>query len=156
MERRPETEPRVEIAAGERTRFVTLFALEPVGAGRFDLGADRGAKAHEQRQRDKAGQSLRRLGGEIAVEEPVGGGAQAALLQIHQKKSQIVENVPTRNLVRKLHRVEQRRLAVDENDVAQVQIAVTTANKTGLAALEQDRAQNGEPEPRIAGELARR
>jgi hypothetical protein len=37
-----------------------------------------------------------------------------------------------------------------------VQIAVTAANETGLAALEQDRAQNRERKPRIDGELARR
>ena len=80
----------------------------------------------------EASQSVRRLGSEIAVEEPVGGGAQAPLLQIHQKKGQIVENIAARNLVGKLDRIEQCRLAVDENDVAQVQIAVTAANETGL------------------------
>ena len=146
----------IEIAAGKRARFVALFALEPLGAGRLDLGANGGAQAQEQRQRDEAGQSLRRLGGKIAVEEPVGGGAQTPLLQIHQKKGQIVENVAARNLVGKLDRVEQRRLAVEENDVAQVQIAVTAANETGLAALEQDWAHVRECEPRIVGKLARR
>ncbi len=146
----------IEVSVGKRARFVALLALEPLSAGRLDFGSNRGAQAQEQRQRDKAGQSLRRLGREIPVEEPVSGGAQAPLLQVHQKKSQIVQNVPARDFVGKLDRIEQSRLAVDENDVAQVQIAVTAANETGLAALEQDRAHDRECEPRIDGELARR
>ena len=155
MGRGKKSDRAIEVSAGKRARFVALFALEPLGAGRLNLSSNGGAQAQEQRQRDKAGQSIRRLGGKIAVEEPVGGGAQAPLLQVHQKKSQIVKNVAARNFVGKLDRVEQRRLAVEENDIAQVQIAVTAANEAGRAALEQDRAHVRECEPRIVGELAR-
>src|SRR6185437_3530401 len=144
-----------EIATGERPRLAALFALEPFSAGRLDLGADRSPQAQEQWQRDETRQGFRRLGGEIAVEEPVGGGAQAALLQVHQKKRQIVKDVPARNPVGKLDRIEQGRLAIDESNIPQVQVAVASTNKTGLAALEQGRPHNRECEPRILGELAR-
>ena len=88
--------------------------------------------------------SLRRLGREVAIEEPVGGSAQAALLKIHQQEGEVVEDVSAGDLIGEFHRVEQRRLAVDEDDVAQVQIAMATADESGLAALEQDRPHDCE------------
>ena len=80
----------IKVPAGKRARFLALLALEPLSVGRLDFGSNGGAQAQEKRQRKKTGQSLRRLGGEIAVEEPVGGGAQTPLLQVHQKKGQVV------------------------------------------------------------------
>src|SRR3984957_13852872 len=145
----------IEVSMDKRARFLALVALEPLSVGRLDFCANGGAQAQEQRQRGKAGQSLRRLGGKIAVEKTVGGGAQTALLQVHQKKGQIIKNVAACNFVGKLDRIEQCRLAFKEDDVAQVQVAVTAANETRLAPLEQDRAHVRKCEPRIVGKLAR-
>src|SRR5208283_5702620 len=109
-------------------RSRAALTLEPVGARRLDFRADRCAQAQKQRQRRESRQSLGRLTRQIAVEQPVGGGAKVARLEIHQQKRKIVELVPAGDVVGKLDRVEQDRLAVDERDVAKVQVAVTAAN----------------------------
>ena len=53
--------------------------------------------------------------------------------QIHQEKREIVQDVRAGNLVVELDAVEQRRSPVQQHDVAQMEIAVTLPNETGLA-----------------------
>ena len=85
------------------------------------------------------------------VEQPVGRAAKAALLQIHQQEGEIVEHVAAGDLVGEFDRVEQGRLAVDEDDVAQMQVAVTAAHEPGRPAGEQHGPRDREGEARSPG-----
>ena len=52
--------------------------------------------------------------------------------EIHQEKREIVQDVGAGDLVVELDAVEQRRPPVQQHDVAQMEIAVTLADETGL------------------------
>src|ERR1700739_3389085 len=78
---------------------------------------------------------------------------QPAMLKIHQQKCEVIEHVDAGEVFGELEAVEQGRLAVEEANVAKVQIAVTMAHLAGrtppvkqlgdcrqlLAPLRQDR-----------------
>ena len=91
---------------------------------RFDLGADRRAQAHEEGQGGEPVEFVRPAEREIARQQPVGRGALVALPQVHQREGEIVEDVAGGDVGVERDRVEQGRLAVDQRDVAQVQVAV--------------------------------
>src|SRR5215471_14645477 len=61
------------------------------------------------------------------------------MLQIHQQKGEIIENVSTGQRIVELKAVEQRRLPVKEADVAKMQIAVAAAHLAGRAPAIQHR-----------------
>src|ERR1700738_2976624 len=62
------------------------------------------------------------------------------VLQIHQQKCEVIEDVDAGERLRELQAVEQGGPAVDEADVAKMQIAVATAHLAGRAApVEQSR-----------------
>ena len=54
--------------------------------------------------------------------------------QVHQEEREIVADVDARDLVVELDAVERRRVAVEDHDVAQVQIAVALADEAGRAS----------------------
>ena len=110
MSEQPEGEG--EVAARERQRRPALVAAQPVGARRLDLGPDRSAQAHEQRQGGETSERLGRLGGEIAVEEPVRRPPQAPLLEVHEEEGEVVEHVGARDRVGELDRERRRALPV--------------------------------------------
>ena len=59
-------------------------------------------------------------------------GPQIATPKIHQQKREVVEHIDARDVLVELHGVEQRGSAVDETDVAQVQVAVALADPSDV------------------------
>ena len=98
---------------------------------------------------------LGRLGGQIAVEQAVGGAPHAALLEVHQEEGEIVEHVAAGDRVGKLDRVEQDGLAADDRDVAQMQVAMAAPDVAVAPASEQRRPRHREGEARFARQAGR-
>ena len=76
---------------------------------------------------------------EIAIEHDVRRSAEPALDQVHEQKGEIVEDVAGRDQIAELDGVEQHRPAVDQDDVAEMQIAMDTTDEATPAALDQQR-----------------
>jgi hypothetical protein len=55
--------------------------------------------------------------------------------EIHQKKREIIQYVRAGDLVVELDAIEQRRSPVQQNDVTQMEVAVTLAHEARLATL---------------------
>ena len=72
--------------------------------------------------------------GQVAVPDGVGMSRKLAPPQIHQQERQVVEHVDAGNLVVELDRVEQRRAAVEQDDVAQVEIAVALPDEATVTS----------------------
>ena len=90
------------------------------------MRADR--RAHRKKQRE---QHQRVAGGfagrvQISVEEGVCRRPLVEMDQIHQRKRQIIEDVSRGNNRVEFDGIEHDRLAVDEDDVAEMEIAVAT------------------------------
>ena len=62
------------------------------------------------------------------------------MVEIHQQESQVIDDIDAGQLFGELDAIEQHRPAVDETDVAQMQVAVTAAHPAGLAALVEEPA----------------
>ena len=73
---------------------------------------------------------------------------EVALDQIHQQEREIVQHVAGCDQRIELDRVERDRLAVDQRDVAEMQIAVAAQDPSGRAAPHEQRC---EPIKRRAG-----
>ena len=71
---------------------------------------------------------------EIAVEHHIRGGREIAGDEIHQQKGQVVQDIAGGDHRVELDGVEQDRLAVDECDIAEMQVAMQAANKATRAA----------------------
>ena len=127
---------RAPLSIAAVTRGVGV--VEPRGG---DLGADRGAQRKKQR---KGGERVEILGPparqQIAVEHDVGRALQTALHQIHEQEGEIVEQIAGGDQRIELDGIEQNRAAVDQHDVAEVEVAVAAADQTALPALDQKRA----------------
>ena len=85
---------------------------------------------------------------QIAVQEAVGLGAVAAFGQVHQQEGEVVEHVTGGDARIELDGVEQRRCAVEQDDVAEVQVAVAAAH---VARGRADREQRAEAAEQRAG-----
>jgi hypothetical protein len=91
----------------------------------------------EQRQgREPLDLPADRLEGYISVEHRVGRLQVTARIEVHQQKGEVIENIDRRQCLAELQRVKGNRVAVDEHDVAKVQIAVTAADARRVAALD--------------------
>src|SRR5262249_62033265 len=90
---------------------------------------------------------------EIAVERDVGGGPEPALAQIHQYKGEVVEHVAGGDQIAELDGVEQDGLAVDEHDIAEMQVAGDAANEAAPVALGKERRKLGERTAAGIGEV---
>ena len=109
---------------------------------RRHLGADRRTHRHEEGQGAERVEVAVALGlGEIAIEHGVGGVRKPALDQIHQEKSEVVEHVTGSDQRIELDRVEQHRLAVDQRDIAEMQVAMTMPHQQRFTAPAQQRQQ---------------
>ncbi len=107
---------------------------------RRHLGADRRPHRQEERQRRERVEVLGARGFEqVPVEHDIGGGPEPALGQVHQQEGEIVEHVARRDQRAELDRVEQHRPAVDQHDVAEMEIAVDAADEPAPPALDQQR-----------------
>src|SRR4029077_1139715 len=76
----------------------------------------------------------------INVEHAVGGLRKLALDKIHQQEGEVVEHIAGGHERIELERVERDRAALDQRDVAEVQITVAAANETLGPAREQQGA----------------
>lgn len=102
------------------------------------MGADGSPHGKPERQQRQAGQVARALG--IAFQEAVRLGRQAAHQQIHDQEGDIVDRVQARQRQVELQRVEEARLAVDQADVAQMQVAMAQPHEAlAPPALEEGR-----------------
>ena len=120
----------VEIGAGDARDLRSLIRLGVRQPRRGHLGADRGAHRQEERQRRERVEVLVAPGfDQIAVERDVRGRREIALDQVHQQEGEIVEHVAGRDDLAELDRVEQHRAVVEQNDVAEVQVAVDAADE---------------------------
>jgi hypothetical protein len=72
---------------------------------------------------------------EISVHHDVGSLSQAAFPEVHQEECQIVEHIPRRNGLVEFHRIEKRRLAIQEDEVSKMQVAMATSHESLRAAL---------------------
>ena len=64
----------------------------------------------------------------------VRGLVQAALDQIHQQECEIVEHIARRDQRVEFDRIERHGLAVDQRDIAEMQVAVAAADEPLRAA----------------------
>ena len=124
--RQLEIVPRA-VARSRRDRRCRPLAAAPPSPWRGSRRASRGRTAAPRARRDPP--SRRRLD-EIAVEHDVGGCAQPALDQVHQQEGEIVEHVAGRDQRAELDGVEQHRRAVDQRDIAEMQVAVAAPDET--------------------------
>ena len=85
-----------------------------------------GADAHEQRECGEPC-DLRHVAtaNEITIEEKVAFETESAFGNVHQEEGEVIEYVDCRQVFVELERVGKRRLATDDDDVAQVKIAMT-------------------------------
>ena len=77
---------------------------------------------------------------------------QSARPQVHQKKTEIVKHVACRDRLVEFDRIKQDGPVFDQDDIAQVKIAMTAADLTLIFAL---RKQRGEPRERLLHCLAK-
>src|SRR5271165_4114941 len=97
-------------------------------------GADCGADGHEERQKSQAldfadGRAL-----QIMIQDGVRLMGKSAMPEVHQEKGEIVENVDIGKPGIELDGIEQPRLALPQDDIAQMQIAVALPDKALLLA----------------------
>jgi hypothetical protein len=97
------------------------------------MPADRRAHREQQRHRGKTVLIVAREV-EIAIEQQIGLGMQAAVPQVHQQKSEIVECVGRRQRGVELETVERRRLAADHRDIGEVQVTMAVAHPSARGA----------------------
>ena len=110
------------------------------GAGGRHLGADRRAHGHQERQRRQRVEVLGAPGlGEIAVEHDIGRRLQASLDEVHQQEGEVVEHVAGGDERIEFEGIERHRPAVDERDIAEMQVAVSAADEAARSARQQQR-----------------
>ena len=138
--RLPQRDGEIEVAA----RFGAHSGLRrPLHCRCRDMRPDRRAQRQKERQRGKpvvlAGQI------EVAVQHEIGKIRKPAVLEIHQEKSEIIENVDRSELVREFEAIEEGRPALEEADIAEMQVAVATPHfSSGGPPVEQG-SDRGEP-----------
>jgi len=109
---------------------IVAVQFAPQGARRGDLGADRRAHREKQRQRSERVEIVvTSRFGEVAVEHDIGGCIELALDQVHQQEGEIVEHIAGCDPRIELDGVEQSWFAVEQHDVAEVQVAVTATHQ---------------------------
>ena len=104
-----------------------------------------GSHRHEEGQQREAPFIMGFI--EIAVHHKIGEIRQAAMPQVHQQECEVVEHVYGGDLVVELDAVEQARRAIEEADIAQVQIAMAAAQP---ALRTTPVEQRGVPRQRLA------
>src|ERR1019366_6264075 len=93
---------------------------------------------------------------EIAIEHDIGGLRQLALDQVHQQEGEIVQHVAGGDLGIEFDGVEQHRRALEQHDIAEVQIAVTPTYQASTFARGEQRANALQCTTRRVGERAHR
>ncbi|MDH3771423.1 MAG: hypothetical protein OET79_10630, partial [Nitrospirota bacterium] len=97
-----------------------------LGTEALDFGTDGGAAGQEQRQEADTAVVPGRI--EIAVQQPLGERTEASMTEIHDQEGEVVEGVDRRQRLIEFETVEQNRLTIEQDDVAEMQIAVAVAH----------------------------
>ncbi len=109
-------------------------------ARRRHLGADRRAHRHQERQRRERVEVLGAPArDEITVENDIGSRLQPAVDEVHQQEGKVVEHVAGRDHRIEFEGVERHRPAIDERDIAEVEVAMPAADETKRSARVQQR-----------------
>ena len=77
---------------------------------------------------------------EVDIQDKVCSLRALALHEIHQEKSEVIEHIAGAHECIELQRVERNRAAVDQCDVAEMQIAMAAPNKSFSTPCEQQGA----------------
>ena len=124
-------------------RRVARASIEMIEIGEDQLGANGRPQAHEQRKDGKiAIVRLRVARPEIAVEQQIRLRDKAARHKVHQREGEIVQQVASGDALVEFDGVEQDRRVVDQRDIAEMQIAMTTAYASPSRATAQDIARS--------------
>ncbi len=124
------------VAANFGKQLGLLRGLELLGARHRHDGAYGGTAGKEQRQAGKPlDLAADRLEGHVGVENDVCRLAVVARVEVHEQEGEIVQDVDGGQLLAELERIEGNGSVVDEDDVAEVEIAVAAAHAAGVAAL---------------------
>ena len=111
-----------------------------IAAAGLHMGSDHGA--HRQERRQQPNQRRIAIPPDITAQHPVGGGAGHTALQIHQQEGKVIAEVDGRQVLIELQRVERRRAAVPNQQVAQMQVAMRPPHEAGRRpAVDQRRAR---------------
>ena len=121
-----------------RPRDIGLAVSITVDAGQQHVGADRCAQRHQQRHRRERIEIVAGCRLQISVEEGVRGGMSVIPDEIHDWESKIIEHVNGRDRRVELDGIEQDGLALDQDDVAQMQVTVAAPHVSPPAALLQE------------------
>ena len=82
---------------------------------------------------------------EIAVQHQVGKIREPPVLQIHQQKGKVIEDVDRSELVGEFEAIEQGRLSLEQADIAEMQIAVAAPHFSRCASSVEQGADGSEP-----------
>src|SRR5262249_50615558 len=96
---------------------------------RYDMGAD--CRPQRQKERHRGEPVILLCAVQVAVEDAVGKMLEPAMLQIHQQKGQVVEDICAGESLVELQAIEKGRLALKQADVPEMQITVTMADFAG-------------------------
>ena len=96
------------------------------------MGAHACAQGEKQRHESQSADIARDI--EIAIVNTVGGSLFSNPPQIHQQKGEIVEHVDAGQVVVEFQAIEQNRIALEQADIAQMQVAVTVPQPACLRA----------------------
>ena len=128
--RRDRLEGQGEVAARRARNRRPLRGRRKLHARGSDLGADRRAHRQKERQRSKRVEVVGapRLG-KIAVEHDARRPRESALEEVHQQEGEVIEDVARRDDVAEFDGVEEHRSAIDQDDIAEMKIAVDAADQ---------------------------
>src|SRR6516162_11412904 len=90
---------------------------------------------------------------EIAVQNEVGKIREPAMLEIHQQKGEIIKHVDRSELVREFEAIEQGRPAVEQADVAEMEVTVAAPHFSGRAPPVEQGSDGREPLQRSLPDL---
>src|SRR6516225_10483655 len=104
-----------------------------------DVSADRCSQRQEERDCPEPVFFRRQV--KISVEKPVCAFTVTAMHHVHQQERQIVEHIDRREVLRKFKAVKQCGTTIEQADIAKVQVAVTAAYPSSIAATIKQRTK---------------
>ena len=129
-------------------RGLPSVCLNPRGS-RARLRSNRRPARKEQGHQDHTFEIVRFP--QIAVPDRIGVPRQLPAPQVHDQEGKVVQHVDAGNIVVELDRVEQRGLAVEQDDVAKVEVTMALAHRAVLPPRVEQRALTFQFEAGVAG-----
>ena len=112
--------------------LVVAVLRDPIEA---HLGADCGAHRHQQ---GECSECIAVFGGrprQVSVQKLICHGLMLVMEKLHNRERQIIKNIDRRHRRVELDCIEQDRLAIDQDDVAQMQIVMTMTDESCLPRI---------------------